>query len=236
MEQPSSPHEQSPFSHELNASPNIDSKTAKFQELQSRPDLVVKELNLPMFKDMLGDPMLGETPVAYLQRHAARGQALQREFSAHTGIKTPESQLLVGKNQEGETSLYRVSQQVLGEDLSDAITHGTVSDNELEKFVGSIYDYYDQKAATGEDFVSEVAQVDQYRFGRLPGEAADSIHLADTDPYYLPGSTPDLHPEDIIAEIPDLIDHISQLRGRPVAQDLRERILDEHPPDYELAA
>ena len=229
MHEPSNP----PFSSELETHPDIPSNVNRFQTLKDRPEYVVKELSFEALKANQELHNLGETEQKYMLRHAGHGQTLLREFSEETGINIPQTQLLIGANEQGERVLYRVSEQVMGHDLKDVLAGDEVSDKQVSDLVGSIFEYYKSKFESKEDFCSDIAHLGQYRLGRTLSGTEVLLYLVDADPYYgrgeatveLEGEDEDDYTiEDMIANTRKLLGDIEAIRGRPLAPELKNTI------------
>jgi hypothetical protein len=230
-------HEQNqpPFSSELNTHPEILSDVNRFLTLKDRPEYVVKELTFDSFKSNQELLLPGQTEQEYLLSHAGHGQTLLREFSELTQIKIPSSELILGANESNQQVLYRVSEEVMGLDLAEALAGDEVDDTQLSELVSSIFEYYRTKYYSKEDYSCDVAFLKQYRFGRTLSRPSDAIFMADTDPYYGRGATTieqdgadddDYMIESMFDLTLKLLEDIETARGRSINPGLKNTIWD----------
>ena len=225
------------FKYELANDPDAQSAN-RLSRFRENPDYLVKEMTPEWISKNIAKKKRIETMPEFLERVAARGQAVQREFSEMTGVKAPDSQLLVGRNEQGHDVLYRVSKQIHGTELEDAIRNGEVPDEEVGKLIRSVFEYYKSKLASGEDFMWDVHWVAQFRYGRMTGESEDSIYLADTDPTYGEGSRSEDDPrtgyadiEHETANVLDMMQQLSEVKEYSFLPQLRSEVrsfLSEH--------
>jgi hypothetical protein len=224
---------QTPFQSELIDHPDIASDMSRFQQLRNRPEFVVKELRYETLHDNQRLQNSGETERDYMVRQAGYGRQLLREFSELSGINIPKSQLLIGSNEHGSEVLYRVGEQVMGSDLTDAIKNGELDDDELSHLAASLFNYYKDKFETGEDYSVDLAWVGQYRYGRTLSDPVNRLYFTDTDPYYGRGEVSknataedeyDYSIEDMIANVPALLSEISLIRQHDVAPEVEADI------------
>lgn len=177
-----------PFKSELENHPDILNEVSKFYALKDRPGYVVKEFRTAMvaemFEESSDERRETESDVEFLTRVGAHGQQLQREFSQSTGIDTVNSQLAIGANEAGEKVMYRLTEQVLGDDLRDTLAGEHPTNAELETHIRSIYDYYKAKLESGKDYIADVGGLSQYRYGRTVNDPETKLYLVDTDPFY----------------------------------------------------
>lgn len=225
------PQEHSPFGSEYSESSEFPS-SSRFNLLVGNPEYVIKEMTPEWVSKNISERLPEESTPDFLKRVAGHGKTVQREFSHMTGINSPESALLIAKNEEGQELLYRVAQRIHGPNLKEAIQTGRVPESAVKDLFDSMFTYYKEKDEDGTDFAVDTQYITAYRYGRTSGESDDSIQRVDTDPIYGDGwkkQEPETSPYTIgimFRGILDSLEEVYKIRRYDFIPELEDEVED----------
>lgn len=169
--------EETPFAEKLSPT-NLDSRTVAIKTLESRPDKLVRE-----------HLMLEGENLAKLEKSAVEGKKLFEQMSEKHGIKVVPMDFIIGKNDEGKSTLFTIVDKINGESLEKIKELPAEATDEIEGLYISLgkhyYDAWEKKEKYWADF-----QNDQFMFGTKSGEQGSHVYLVDVGAqFYFPGES-----------------------------------------------
>lgn len=170
------PHKESPFREPLIES---DLPREKLRELEGRADKIVRSEALEMLKEKyeLQNPLdaVHEAKRLFDELRTAYGVRISADF-------------VVGKNENGEPSLFVVADRIEGRDPLHANNNPSDRrrvEEELGNLFSSLVDYLVQKYKSGDYFLWDIVKSEQYVYGAKKEEREKHLYLVDIDAYFV---------------------------------------------------
>ncbi len=115
---------------------------------------------------------------------------LFNEIQNKYGIATP-TQFMIDEVDEKNPTLFMMTEVVEGDNRKKlSAAEKKVLCAEEESTLRKLFTYYQDKAKSEEEFLCDIGDLGQYRFGTLAGEKEKHLYLVDTDPYYATLTSP----------------------------------------------
>lgn len=148
------------------------------------------------------------------------GKILIEELRDKFGINIPPFDIVFGKNDAGQPSVFTIADRVRGKNLKDL---EITSDNrdevlgKLDEHYRSLSNYLKHKQQySNESYLVDIVQDDQYLLGRLAGDKEDKIYLVDLDMLWASPNN-DIKPplsDMLINEADSLLDSIVNMESK----------------------
>lgn len=113
-------------------------------------------------------------------------------FNDFEGADVPFMGYVYGQTGEGDSTLYMVSKEVKGSSLLDALSHGDdeVVQSAENLYVSQLHNIM-RLYSKGGEYLSDVWDNQQYRWGTTPDNPNPKLYMIDVEPFmasYMPGS------------------------------------------------
>ena len=97
------------------------------------------------------------------------------------GIEVP-AQFVIAEDENNKPSLYTLVDRIAPVSLEDSKKQD--AGRGIEAIFDALVKYYEKKAVTDENFLSDLPEIGQYVYGTKEGETEARWYMIDTDPYF----------------------------------------------------
>jgi|GEM_PF-3147544 hypothetical protein len=144
-------------------------------EFSKNKDYIVREIRKHMFEK--GQYLDAE-------KTAREVKGLFDELRDVYEINAPVN-FVVSNDENGKETFYSVIDKIEAKKIEDLDLEEQSNAKEgLKKIFTNLFSYYETKNASGENFLADIPEIDQYVYGAKKGESVNKWYLIDTDPLY----------------------------------------------------